>query len=131
MSMNDTISNFLTRIRNAYRATHKDVQMRHSVLTEKIARVMLDEGYISDLQVVGEGAKKYLVIKIKYVDEKSVILGIKRVSKPSKRVYVGSVDIKPVMDGLGLSILSTPAGIMSDKEARKRRVGGEVLCNVW
>lgn len=131
MSMNDTVSYFLTRIRNAYKAGHEDVQIPHTVLSEKIARVMLDEGYLEDMQIVGEGIKKTIVITIKYIDEKSVINGLKRVSKPSRRIYVGYQDIKPVMNGLGLSILSTPAGVMSDNDARKKRVGGEVLCNIW
>lgn len=131
MSMSDTVADFLTRIRNAYRAGHESVQIRHSALTERIAGVLLNEGYISDLQTVGEGINKYLVVGMKYVDGKSVINGLKRISKPSCRTYVGYMDIKPVMNGLGLSILSTPVGVLSDNEARRRQVGGEVLCNIW
>lgn len=131
MSMNDTISDFLTRLRNAYRAGHEDVQIPYTVITEKVANVLLGEGYINGVEVVGEGFRKALVIKIKYIDNKSVINGLVRVSKPSGRIYVGYKDLKPVMDGLGLSILSTPAGVMSDGDARKKRVGGEVICNVW
>lgn len=131
MSMNDTIAGFLTRVRNAYRAGHEDVEVRHSALTEKVARVLLDKGYLSDVQVIGEGVKKSIVVKIKYVDGRSVISGLERLSKPSRRVYVGYRDIKPVMNGLGFSILSTPAGVMSNVEAREKHLGGEVLCNVW
>ena len=131
MSMNDTVADFLTRLRNAYRAGHEDVQMPHSILAEKIAGVLLTEGYLADVQVLGEGVKKTIVIAVKYVDETSVINGLKRISKPSCRIYVGYKDIRPVMNGLGLSVLSTPAGVVSDNEARKKRVGGEVLCNVW
>lgn len=131
MGMNDTVADFLTRIRNAYRAGHKDVHVRYAVLSEKVAKVMADEGYLDDVQVVGEGTRKSLVIKIKYVDGNSVITGLERISKPSKRVYVGHREIRPVMNGLGLSILSTPAGVISDANARKQNVGGEVICNVW
>lgn len=131
MSMNDTVSDFLTRLRNAYRAKHEDVQIPYSILTEKIANVMFVQGYVDGVEVVGEGVNKTIVIKVKYVDEESVINGLKRVSKPSCRIYVGYKEIKPVLNGLGISVLSTPAGVMSDVDARKKRVGGEVLCNIW
>jgi small subunit ribosomal protein S8 len=129
--MNDTVSDFLTRLRNAYRAKHEDVQIPYSILTEKIANVMFVQGYVDGVEVVGEGVNKTIVIKVKYVDEESVINGLKRVSKPSCRIYVGYKEIKPVLNGLGISVLSTPAGVMSDVDARKKRVGGEVLCNIW
>lgn len=131
MAMNDTIAVFLTSIRNACRAEYKDVQVAHTVVTEKIARVMFDEGYLGDVQVIGEGKGKKLVMRLKYMNSEPVIAGLQRVSKLSRRVYVGYKDINAVMNGLGLSILSTPAGIMSDKDAKKNRVGGEVLCNIW
>lgn len=131
MSMNDVTSDFLTRVRNAYRTGHESVQIRHSVLVESVARILQTEGYIDSVETIGEGIRKYLVVKIRYVNGTSVIQGLQRVSKPSRRVYVGCKEIKPVMNGLGLSILSTPSGVMTDVEARKRRVGGEVLCNIW
>lgn len=131
MSMSDTIAYFLTRIRNAYRAGHESLSVRHTVITEKVANVMLNAGYLDDVQIDGEGVTKRIVIGIKYRDDASVINGLQRVSTPSRKVYVGYRDIKPVMNGLGLSILSTPNGVMSDVDARKSQVGGEVICNVW
>ncbi len=131
MSMNDPIADLLTRIRNAYRAEHEDVQIPYSIMKEKIVKVMVDEGYVEGFEVAGEGTKKVLIVRIKYVDGTSVINGIKRVSKPSCRRYVGYNEILPVTNGMGISILSTPAGIMSDTSARKKHVGGEVVCNIW
>ena len=131
MSMNDTVADFLTRVRNGFRAEHEDVTINYTVLVENIAKVMRSEGYIKDFQTVGEGAEKVMIVKLKYVNGTSVIANLQRVSKPSRRVYVGYNDVKPIMNGLGLSILSTPAGVMSDNDARKKHVGGEVLCNVW
>ena len=131
MSMNDPIADLLTRIRNAYRASHEDVQIPYSAIKEQIVNVMVDEGYVSGVEVAGEGTKKALVVKIKYVDGKSVISGLTRISKPSCRRYVGFKEIHPVRNGMGISILSTPAGVMSDNDARKKHVGGEVVCNVW
>lgn len=131
MSMNDTVANFLTKIRNACSAGHESVQMRHTVLIEKIANVLQNEGYIEDLQIVGEGLNKNIVIKLKYSGTTPVISNLSRVSKPSGRIYIGYREIKPVMNGLGLSILSTPEGVMTDTEARRKRLGGEIICNVW
>jgi len=129
--MNDPIADLLTRIRNAYRAEHEDVQIPYSIMKEKIVKVMVDEGYVEGFEVAGEGTKKVLIVRIKYVDGTSVINGIKRVSKPSCRRYVGYNEILPVTNGMGISILSTPAGIMLDTSARKKHVGGEVVCNIW
>lgn len=131
MSANDKVSDFLTRIRNAYRAGHKTVEMRHSILTEKVASVMYREGYLADVQTVGSEPRRALAVKLKYADGASVITGLKRVSRPSRRVYVRCRDIKPVMEGMGLSILSTPSGILSDREARQKQMGGEVICQIW
>jgi len=129
--MNDSIADFLTRTRNAYRAAHEDVVIKHSRTVEDVAKVILEEGYFENVEVVGEGAKKSIIVKLKYVEGVSVVADLQRVSKPSRRIYVGYKEIKPVMNGLGLSVLSTPQGVMSDNDARKKRVGGEVLCNVW
>jgi len=131
MSMNDPIADLLTRIRNAYRAAHEDVQIPYSIMKEKIVKVMVDEGYVEGYEVAGEGTKKALIVRIKYVDGTSVITGIQRISKPSCRRYVGFNEILPVRNGMGISILSTPAGVLSDNDARKKRVGGEVVCNIW
>lgn len=131
MSMNDRVSDLLTRIRNAAQAHHETVSIGHTSMLERVAKILQDEGYLDDVQTVGEGVKKSINIKIKYVDGESVIGGMKRVSSPSGRYYLGYKDIKPVMNGLGMSILSTPLGLMTDVDARKKRVGGEVICNIW
>lgn len=129
--MNDTIADFLTRIRNGYRAGFDTVSARHTKLTEKIAGVLLKTGYIDDFQVVSEGVNKSIVVTLKYRDGRPVVNGLKRESKPSGRIYVGYQDIKPVRNGMGISIISTPAGVISDDEARKRQIGGELLASVW
>jgi len=131
MGMNDTMADFLTRIRNGYRAGFDAVSVAHTKITERIAGVLLNAGYIDDFQVISEGAAKAMVITLKYRDGRPVIHGIRRESKPSRRVYVGYRDIKPVRNGIGIAIISTPAGIMSDEEAKKRQIGGELLASVW
>ncbi len=128
----DPISDFLTQIRNGIAARLKEVNVPHSRLKYEIARVLLEEGFISNFRVDGEGPKKRVIISLKYLDDgTSVIRGLVRVSKQSRRVYVGCDEIPRVMGGLGVAILSTPAGVMTDREARRRRVGGEIICKVW
>jgi small subunit ribosomal protein S8 len=130
--MTDPIADFLTRIRNGARARHGQVQIPWSRLAERVARVMHDEGFLGEVVTEDEGPRKRLRITLRYNDERaSVITGVARVSKPSLRVYVGCEDIPMVRHGLGISILSTPAGVLVDREARRQRVGGEILCSVW
>jgi small subunit ribosomal protein S8 len=131
MSMQDPIADMLTRIRNAGMAGLQELQMPSSKMKASIAEVMKSEGYIKDCRVEGEGAKKTLVIGLKYYKDKPVIEGIKRASKSSCRLYAGSNEIPKVRNGLGTVILSTPKGIVSDKTAVKENIGGEVLCYVW
>jgi small subunit ribosomal protein S8 len=129
----DPIGDFLTRIRNAAAAKHQRVDVPVSKLKTEIARILKDEGYISTFKLVDENkTRKMLRVFLKYTpDRRSVISGVKRISRPGARSYVGSTDIRPVVGGLGISILTTPKGLMSGRAARKAKIGGELLCEVW
>jgi small subunit ribosomal protein S8 len=130
MSMTDPIADMLTRIRNAQMVGQVDVGMPHSKLKTSIAQVLKDEGYIEDFAVRDEGIKRELRIGLKYYAGRPVIERLERVSKPGLRVYKGRDDIPRVMNGLGVAILSTSHGVMTDRKARATGVGGEVLCIV-
>jgi len=130
MSMTDPIADMLTRIRNAQGVEKSDVAMPASKLKVAIAQVLKDEGYIENFSVKAEGAKSELRIELKYYAGRPVIERIERVSKPGLRVYKGRADIPRVMNGLGIAIVSTPQGVMTDRKARTVGVGGEVLCYV-
>jgi len=130
MSMTDPIADMLTRIRNAQMVGHTEVSMPCSKLKMSIARVLKDEGYIEDFAVREESAMKELRIGLKYYAGKPVIERIERVSKPGLRVYKGRDDIPRVMNGLGVAIVSTSRGVMTDRKARADGVGGEILCIV-
>ena len=130
MSMQDPISDMLTRIRNAAMSSQKSVVMPSSKMKVALAKVLLEEGYIAGYHVDGD-VKKTLTVDMKYFMRRSVIEGIERVSKPSCRLYCGSKEIPRVKDGLGIAILSSPKGIISGKEAKAQNVGGEILCYVW
>ncbi len=131
----DPISDMLTRIRNATKAKHQRVDVPASKLKIEIARILKEEGYISSYKLVEDPetkARKALRLMLKYTpNRRSVISDLKRVSKPGCRVYLGKHEIRPVVGGLGTSILSTPKGVMSGRTARKAGVGGELLCQVW
>jgi small subunit ribosomal protein S8 len=129
--MSDPISDMLTRIRNAGNALLPGVEIPHSNIKESIAHVLKREGYISDVAVEGAVAQKRIKLKLKYQGRKSVIDGLKRVSSPGLRRYVGAQEIPRVRNGMGTAILSTPAGILTGNEARRQNVGGELLCYVW
>jgi small subunit ribosomal protein S8 len=131
MSMNDPISDMLTRIRNAQQAEKGTVSMPSSKLKAAIAKVLKDEGYIEDFAVRGEASKPVLEVELKYYAGSPVIEKIERVSRPGLRIYKPSRDIPNVMNGLGVAIVSTSKGVMSDRDARKQGVGGEVLCYVY
>jgi small subunit ribosomal protein S8 len=134
MSMTDPIADLLTRIRNGCRARHESVEVPWSRIKENIARVLVEEGYLKDLKKVRpkEGGGEQLLIQLKFDKEKRpVIEGIKRISRPSRRVYVAAKEIPPVRKGLGINVLSTPKGILVDREAQKANVGGEIVCSVW
>ena len=129
----DPIADFLTCIRNAAAAKHQRVDVPASRLKSEIARILKDEGYISTFKLVDENkTRKMLRVFLKYTpDRRSVITGVKRISRPGARSYQGFMDIRPVVGGLGISILTTPKGLMSGRAARKAKIGGELLCEVW
>jgi small subunit ribosomal protein S8 len=130
--LTDPIADFLTRIRNACRARKERVDIPYSKLKERLADVMVREGYLKDVTLIGEGVERRIRLSLIYgADRESVITGLERRSKPSLRVYVGAADAPRVRGGLGVSILSTPRGLITDREAREQKVGGEVLCAVW
>ena len=132
MQITDTIADMLTRIRNASSAKHESVDIPASNVKKAIAQILLDEGYINGFQVVEDGKQGMIHVSLKYGPNKSqIISGIKRVSKPGLRIYTNVEDMPKVMKGLGIAILSTSKGIMTDKQARKANVGGEVLAFVW
>ena len=132
MSMSDPLADMLTRIRNARMVKFESLEMPYSKLRNGVAEILKKEGYISDYQVVKDNIQGVLKISLKYDQHRNpVITGLKRVSKPGCRVYVKSNDIPKVMSGLGIGIISTSSGIMTDIEARQKGVGGELLCAVW
>jgi small subunit ribosomal protein S8 len=128
--MTDPISDMLTRIRNANQALLPQILLPHSKLKESIAKILKREGYIDECSVEGKGLKK-LKLKLKYQGRQAVISGLRRVSKPGLRHYVGATEMPKVLRGMGTAIVSTPKGVMTGEEARKENVGGEVLCFVW
>ncbi len=131
-ALTDPIADMLTRIRNALIARHSSVEIPLSRIKADIAKVLKDEGYIADYNVLGEGIKKQIKIELKYTpDGESVIKKIERESRPGRRVYMKKDEIPRVRGGLGISILSTPKGIISGTQARRIGVGGELLCTIW
>jgi small subunit ribosomal protein S8 len=130
--MTDPIADMLTRIRNASKAKLEKVDIPSSKLKLEIAKILKDEGYIKNLKMVKDRRQGVIRVYLKYTDEEApVIQGIRRVSRPGNRVYVGNDRIPRVLAGLGTAILSTPKGVQTGKQARKNNVGGEVLCHVW
>jgi len=133
MTMSDPIADMLTRIRNANSAKHDTVEVSSSKMKLAIAKILLDEGYIKSYELVDDGSFKNIKITLKYGMDKNdkVISGIKRISKPGLRVYASKDELPRVLGGLGIAIISTNQGVITDKEARKLQVGGEVLAFVW
>ncbi|MEA4939438.1 MAG: 30S ribosomal protein S8 [Christensenella sp.] len=130
--MTDTIADMLTRIRNALIAKHDSVEIPASTMKKAIAQILVDEGYIKSFEVIADGEKKTIRIQLKYGQNKQrVIVGIKRISRPGLRVYARKDEMPKVLGGLGIAIVSTSRGVMTDREARKQGVGGEVLAYVW
>ena len=128
----DPIADMLTRIRNAVRARHPRADMPASNLKVEIARILKEEGYVSTYKVVDENKRRVLRVFLRYTaDKRGVLTNLRRVSRPGCRRYVGKNEIKPVVGGMGVSILSTPRGIMTGQTARKEGLGGELLCEVW
>ncbi|OGQ21963.1 MAG: 30S ribosomal protein S8 [Deltaproteobacteria bacterium RIFCSPLOWO2_02_FULL_44_10] len=132
MSLNDPISDLLTRIRNASRAKHDDVLIPYSKMKESFVRVLAKEGFFDGVDVIGEGIRKQIVVQLRYTqDRKPILLNIRRMSKPGRRVYLQCTEIKSFRQGMGVSLFSTPKGILTDQQALEARVGGEILCTVW
>ena len=132
MQITDTIADMLTRIRNASSAKHDSVDIPASNVKKAIAQILLDEGYINNFTVVEDGKQGMIKVVLKYgANKTSAISGIRRVSKPGLRIYSNVEDMPKVMKGLGIAIISTSKGVISDKEARKLGIGGEVICYVW
>ena len=129
--MTDPIADMLTRIRNAYMIKHNSVSIPHSKLKESLAGVLKEEGYVEDFTVEGEIPSKNINVTLKYVGKDPAVSKIDRISKPGRRVYIRSKYIKPTLSGFGISILSTSKGLMTDKQAKKQQLGGEVLCRVY
>ncbi|MBC6473703.1 MAG: 30S ribosomal protein S8 [Hormoscilla sp. GM102CHS1] len=133
MAVNDTIADMLTRIRNASLARHKTTKVPATKMTRSIARVLREEGFIGEVEETGEGIKRDLVIELKYKGKNRtpIITKLKRVSRPGLRVYKNRKELPRVLGGIGIAIISTSSGIMTDREARRQGIGGEVLCYVW
>jgi small subunit ribosomal protein S8 len=133
MAVNDTIADMLTRIRNAGMARHQTTEVPSTKMTRSIAKVLRDEGFIAEFEEAGEGVKRHLVISLKYKGrgKRPIITTLTRVSKPGFRVYSTCKDLPRVLGGIGIAIISTSHGIMTDREARRSGLGGEVLCYVW
>ena len=130
--VNDSIADLLTRIRNAQTARHETVSVETSIMKKSIVQILLDEGYISSFEEVDNGKNKDIVITLKYVNKnQKVITGLKRISKPGRRIYASCEELPKVLGGLGIVIVSTSKGVMTDREARKLGIGGEVLAYVW
>ena len=130
--MNDIISDMLTRMRNALAMKYTKVEVLGSKMTKEIATILTNEGYIEGFEAVKDGAAEKLIINLKYGAKKEkVITGLKRISKPGLRVYVKANEVPKVLTGLGIAIVSTSKGIMTDKEARKENLGGEILAYIW
>ena len=131
MQISDVIGDMLTRIRNANNSKHETVDVPASNMKKAIADILVNEGYIKGYQVIEDGKQGVIRIALKYVGKQKAITGIKRVSKPGLRVYANCEDMPRVMNGLGIAIVSTSKGVMTDKAARKANIGGEVLAFVW
>ncbi|MEY8380995.1 30S ribosomal protein S8 [Ileibacterium valens] len=132
MTMTDPIADMLTRIRNALQQKHDTVSMPSSKEKVNIAKILKQEGYINDYKVEGDGVKKVMTIDLKYgKNGEKVITGLKRISKPGLRVYTGADNLPKVLSGLGTAVISTSKGVMTDRDARKANVGGEVLAYIW
>lgn len=128
---NDGIADMLTRIRNAKQMRYKEVEVPASKIKLEIARILKEEGYIVDYKVNKEKVQDNIILNLKYVEKTSVITGLKRISKPGLRVYAKATEVPKVLNGLGIAIISTSKGIMTDKQAREQSLGGEVLAYIW
>ena len=132
MAVHDPISNFLSGLRNASKARHPSLEFKGSRLVLRIAELLRDEGYIANVKVVDEKPQKVIKVTLKYDgSNQPVFQSLKRVSRPSRRIYVCATDVKKVLSGMGIAIISTSRGLLTDRQARKEGLGGEVICEVW
>ena len=131
MNLTDPIADMLTRIRNAAKQKHTTVDVPYSKVKAEISNILLNEGFIADREIVENGTHKNIRITLKYKDSKCVIQGLKRISKPGLRIYAEKEELPRVLNGLGIAIISTSKGIVTDKVARKENVGGEVIAYIW
>lgn len=131
MIVTDPIADMLTRIRNANVERHQSVDVPYSKVKKAIADILVEEGFVSTLEVLGEGVKKTIRITLKYDGKTRVLQGLKRISKPGLRIYANAEELPRVLNGLGIAVISTSKGIMTDKKARSENVGGEVLAYIW
>ena len=129
--VNDPIADMLTRIRNAVMVGHDSVMVPHSRVKVSIAKILKDENFIEDFEIVKGKPEQMMKIQLKYVDKQPAVLGLERVSRPGLRVYAGKTEIPRVYGGLGVAVMSTSQGIMTGKDAWRKKLGGEVLCYVW
>ncbi|MBR1884725.1 MAG: 30S ribosomal protein S8 [Clostridia bacterium] len=131
MNVTDPIADMLTRIRNANTERHQSVDVPYSRVKKAIADILVEEGFVSSLEVIGENTKKTIRITLKYENKTRVLQGLKRISKPGLRIYANADELPRVLNGLGIAVISTSKGIMTDKKARKENVGGEILAYIW
>ena len=131
MNVTDPIADMLTRIRNANSQRHQTVDIPYSRVKKAIADILVEEGFVSSLEVLGEATKKTIRITLKYDNKTRVLQGLKRISKPGLRIYANKEELPRVLNGLGIAVISTSKGIMTDKNARKENVGGEILAYIW
>lgn len=129
--MTDPIADLLTRIRNAYSVKKEDVSAPYSKFKETVIKLLVSEGYIAEYTVTGEGIKKEIKIKLRYANGQAALVGIKRMSKPGLKQYVNAKELPKVLSGLGIAVISTSKGLLTDREARKQNLGGEVVAFVW
>ena len=131
MPVTDFVADFLTVVRNASMAKKEKVTVPASKMTTRIAELLKEEGFVESIKPFSEGPKKFIRIHLKYIRKKPAIQGLKRISKPGRRVYVANDEVPRVQGGLGVAIVSTSKGLLTDQQARKTKVGGELLCTVW
>jgi small subunit ribosomal protein S8 len=127
----DPIADMLTRIRNAQAVSKPEVVVPFSKMNFEIAKILEKEGFIESVKKVGRGTKRNISLVLKYNEGRPYIIGLKRISKPGQRIYLSARDLKPVRGGFGIRIISTPKGLMTNKQARKKNLGGEIICEIW
>lgn len=132
MAVTDFVADFLTRVRNASKARKEKLTLEASNLTVKMAEILKEEGFLDNVKVFSEDKKRFLRIHLKYIQgKKPAIQGIRRISKPGRRLYIGHLEMPRIQGGLGVAIVSTSKGVLTDRQARKSKIGGELLCTVW